>query len=159
MKVLVVYESVYGNTEKIARAIAAAYPEQAEMGVMQVTSLNRESLAGVKLLIVGSPTQAFRPFKETKAWMAGLVPGSLAGVKVAAFDTRLDVKAVNNALLTVLVKIFGYAAKPIADAMVKAGGSLAAEPEGFIVKASEGPLREGELERASEWARGVFAKI
>jgi flavodoxin I len=159
MKVLVVYESVYGNTEKVARAIAAAYPNQAEVGVIQVSSLTKEQLAGVELLIVSSPTQAFRPFKETKAWLASLVPGSLKGIKVAAFDTRLSVKDVNNVILTIMVKFFGYAAKPIGDALVKAGGVLIAEPEGFYVKASEGPLKDGELERAAEWAMGLFAKM
>ena len=159
MKVLVVFESVYGNTEKVARAIATAYPNQAEVGVVQVSSLTKEQLAGVELLIVSSPTQAFRPFKETKVWLASLTPGSLKGIKVAAFDTRLSVKDVNNVILTVMVKLFGYAAKPIGDALVKAGGVLIAEPEGFFVKASEGPLKDGELERAAEWASGLYAKI
>jgi flavodoxin I len=113
----------------------------------------------VELLIVSSPTQAFRPFKETKTWMASLTPGSLKGIKVAAFDTRLSIKDVNNVILTFMAGIFGYAAKPIGDALVKAGGILIAEPEGFFVKASEGPLKDGELERAAEWARGLFAKM
>jgi len=159
MKVLVVYESVYGNTEKVAQAIGAAYPSQAEIGVVQVSSLTKEQLAGVELLIVGSPTQAFSPFKDTKVWMKTLTQGSLNGLKVAAFDTRMNVKDVNNLLLTILAGIFGFAAKPIGAAMVKAGGTLIAEPEGFFVKASEGPLKDGELERAAEWARGLFAKI
>jgi len=159
MKVLVVYESVFGNTEKVARAIAAAYPNQAEIGVVQVSSLTPEQLAGVELLIVGSPTRAFRPWEETKKWMKGLNPGSLKGLKVAGFDTRIAIKDVNNGILTFMVKIFGYAAKPIGAAMLKAGGTLIAEPEGFFVKASEGPLKDGELERAAEWARGLFAKM
>lgn len=159
MKVLVVYESVFGNTEKVARAMAAAYPDPAGIEVVQVASLTPEQLAGVELLIVGSPTRAFRPWEETKKWMKGLTPGSLKGIKVAAFDTRISVKDANNAFLTLMVKLFGYAAKPIADAMLKAGGTLLAEPEGFYVKASEGPLKDGELERAAEWARGLFAKL
>jgi len=35
------------------------------------------------------------------------------------------------------------------------GGYLAAEPEGFIVEDSEGPLKKGELERAASWAKGI----
>jgi len=106
-----------------------------------------------------SAVQTPIPGKETKAWMASLVPGSLKGIKVVAFDTRLSVKDVNNVILTIMVKFFGYAAKPIGEALVKAGGTLIAEPEGFYVKASEGPLKDRELERAAEWARGLFAKI
>ena len=59
-------------------------------------------------------------------------------------------------LLNGLVKVFGYAAKPISDALQKKGGSPAADPEGFIVLDTEGPMKEGEVERASEWARALI---
>jgi hypothetical protein len=38
---------------------------------------------------------------------------------------------------------------------VKKGGELVFPPEGFLVKKSEGPLKDGELERAAEWAKGL----
>jgi hypothetical protein len=56
-----------------------------------------------------------------------------------------------------MVKIFGYAAKPIAEKLVKRGGVLVGEPIGFEVVESEGPLYEGELERAETWARGLLS--
>jgi flavodoxin I len=55
------------------------------------------------------------------------------------------------------VKLFGYAAEPIAAKLQKKGGTLAAPPEGFFVGGTEGPLKEGELERAAQWARRVGA--
>ena len=55
--------------------------------------------------------------------------------------------------------IFGYAAKPIADRLEKKGGQLAVPPEGFYVTDTEGPLVEGELERAAEWARKIAASV
>ena len=51
-----------------------------------------------------------------------------------------------------MVKLFGYAAKPIAAALVKKGGVLAATPVGFYVDDIEGPLLAGEETRAAEWA-------
>lgn len=54
-----------------------------------------------------------------------------------------------------MVKIFGYAAEPIARQLMKKGGTLALPPEGFYVKASEGPLKDGELDRAAAWARQI----
>jgi hypothetical protein len=54
-----------------------------------------------------------------------------------------------------MMKTFGYASKPIADSLVKKGATLAAQPEGFYVADSEGPLKDGELERASNWAAGL----
>jgi hypothetical protein len=79
----------------------------------------------------------------------------LQGKKAAAFDTRMDVKEVNKTFLTFMEKIFGYAAEPIGKALVKAGGSLALKPEGFFVHGSEGPLWDGEIERATQWGEKV----
>jgi hypothetical protein len=84
----------------------------------------------------------------------------LEGVKVAAFDTRFTVSAIENVrILAFFVKIFGYAAKPIADRLEKKGGELVIPPEGFYVDDTEGPLLEGELERAADWARQIVATL
>jgi flavodoxin I len=72
---------------------------------------------------------------------------SLEGVKVAAFDTRVTSK---------FAKIFGNAAGRIARQLTKKGGILTAPPEGFFVTATKGPLKEGELERAAAWAKGIL---
>jgi hypothetical protein len=56
-----------------------------------------------------------------------------------------------------MVSVFGYAAKPIADRLVRKGGELVGEPMGFIVLDAEGPLKEGELERAASWAEGLVS--
>jgi flavodoxin I len=153
VKALVVYDSVYGNTEKVAQAMAAAL----ECEARRVTVVTPEELAGLDALIVGSPTQAFQPLKPVKAFLKSIPAGKLNGIKVAAFDTRMDVKEVGNAVLTVFAKLFGYAAEPIGKQLVKKGGTQAIPPEGFIVKGKEGPLRDGELERAADWARRVLA--
>jgi len=55
-----------------------------------------------------------------------------------------------------MIKLFGYAAKPIAGMLKKKGGSLVQQPEGFYVKDSEGPLKDGELERAARWAQSLL---
>jgi hypothetical protein len=67
----------------------------------------------------------------------------------------MDVKEVKNALLTVLESIFGYAADPMAKALVQKGATLLGKPAGFFVAASEGPLRDGELEKAVAWAKSL----
>jgi len=51
------------------------------------------------------------------------------------------------------VKLFGYASKPIAYKLEKKGGTLIISPEGFFVKESEGPLKDGDLERAVDWTK------
>jgi flavodoxin len=155
MKSLVVYDSFFGNTEQIAQAVSAALAGPGEVAARRVNEVALEHLTGVTLLIIGSPTRAFRPSPAISKFLKKLP--SLAGVNVAAFDTRAALEDVNSRILPPLVKMFGYAAKPIADKLVKKGGRLAAAPEGFLVGGTEGPLKDGECERAAAWAQRLAA--
>ena len=158
MKALVVYDSFFGNTEKIAQAVGDALKSQEEVQTLRVGDAKPEHLAGLSLLIVGSPTRAFSASPATKAWLKALAPNSLRGVKVAAFDTRADMNDVNSRALTAFVKLFGYAAEPIAVSLTKRGGTLVVPAEGFFIADKEGPLKAGELERAAAWAQQIVAK-
>ena len=66
MKVLVAYDSFFGNTEQIARAIGGALGSQEDVATLRVADVTPEQLTGLKLLVVGSPTWGFRPSPETK---------------------------------------------------------------------------------------------
>jgi flavodoxin len=156
MKAMVVYDSAYGNTEQIAQAIGEALGAQGEVETLRVGDVRPEQLAAVDLLIVGSPTQKFRPTPGTTNLLKAIPSNGLQGTKVAAFDTRFTEEAVDKVrILAFFVKMFGYAAKPIADRLEKKGGELVVAPEGFHVGDTEGPLLDGELERAAEWARQI----
>jgi flavodoxin I len=128
---------------------------QENIEVVKVTDLQQEQLEGIDLLIVGSPTRAFKPTKAIVDFLIRVPLNGLDGINVAAFDTRISTTDVNSKVLNGFVKIFGYAAKPIADKLVKKGGKLIIQPEGFYVKDSEGPLKDGELERAAEWVKST----
>ena len=157
MKALVVYDSVFGNTERVARAIGNALGGPEDVETLSVSNVMPEQLTGLRLLIVGSPTRGFRPTPAISNLLKSVPKDGLRGVKVAAFDTRLTVKAIESSIfiLRILVNIFGYAAKPIADRLEKKGGELVLPPEGFFVQGTEGPLIEGELERAAGWAKHI----
>lgn len=142
MKALVVYDSQYGNTEKIAKAIGDAIG--GDVKVARPAEVNAAELASVDLLIVGSPTQGGRPMKPVKDFLFALPATAVKGKKVAAFDTRVP---------STWVKIFGFAAGRIGRALKSKGGTLVAPPEGFYVTGTKGPLKEGELERAGAWAK------
>jgi len=153
MKVLIVYDSVFGNTEKIAQAIGNSLGSEENVETLRVSDVKPEQLIGLELLIVGSPTRVFKPTKAIMNFLNKIPLNVLKGAKVAAFDTRISTVDVNSRFLNILVKLFGYAAKPIADKLEKKGGSLIIPPEGFFVIGSEGPLKDGELERAADWAK------
>jgi len=141
MRALVVYDSTYGNTEKIAQTIGEAIAAQ----VLRVGGVSPSDLTGFDLLIVGSPTHGGRPTPEIQGLLKALGP-ALKGVNVAAFDTRHPSK---------WTLLFGYAAPRIARSLRNNGAALLAPPEGFFVLGTQGPLKEGELERAAGWAKGI----
>ena len=156
MKALIVYDSVFGNTEKIANAIGDSLGIEENAEVLKISDIKLEKLQEIDLLIIGSPTRAFKPTKAIVDFLIKIPINGLKGVNVAAFDTRVNTDDVNSRMLNGLVKIFGYAAKPIADKLQKKGGNLIVPPEGFYVKDSEGPLKDGELERAADWAKSAI---
>ena len=147
MKITVVYDSVYGNTEKIARAIAEAIAASNEVKVLRASEANPSQLTPADLLIVGSPTHAGRPVQAVQDFLKKVPQHSLKDVNVAAFDTRIAKK---------IVGVFGYAAGRIAENLKKKGGTLLSSPEGFFVAGGEGPLKDGELERAATWGKRLL---
>jgi len=155
MKALVIYDSFFGNTEKIAQAIAYALGDPENVILTRVNDVSNLQLQGAEMIVVGSPTRAFKPSKAITDFLGG-IPGSyLNGKRAAAFDTRIQVAQVNSRILTTFVRIFGYAAEPIAKALKKKGAELVVPSEGFFVNDREGPIKDGELERAAEWAQSL----
>jgi flavodoxin len=160
MKAMVAYDSAFGNTEQVARAIGSALGPQEDVETLRVGDVTPERLAGVSLLVVGCPTQKFSPTGATTKLLKRIPKDGLKGVKVAAFDTRFTEAEIEKVkILAFFVRLFGYAAEPIADRLKNKGGELAVPPEAFYVSETEGPLLEGELERAAEWAKQIAATL
>lgn len=159
MKSLVVYDSQYGNTQKIAQAIAERLAQLGSAYAIHVDEVQRGDLRGINLLVVGSPTQQLSATAPIKRWLGILPASGLKGVRAAAFDTRFtEEKIAENKVLPFFVRIFGYGAEPIASRLAKKGAELIAEPEGFYVSDMEGPLLAGELERAVAWAGRLVSR-
>jgi hypothetical protein len=176
MRVVIVYESLFGNTHEVAGAIrdgiAAARPE-ASVSCVQATEADRDQALGADLLVVGGPTHlhglsttvtrkmGLRAEQRVPAgvpghgpqpgaagpgireWFRGL-PKAPAGSRSAAFDTRGDVRHA------------GGAANGIARRLRRHGYELIGEPAGFLVEDVEGPLREGEQDRARAWGASLL---
>jgi flavodoxin len=148
MNALVVYASHFGNTERIAQAIGGALATDSPAKVASFETV-AELPAGLDLLVVGAPTHAHGVPPEVKQFLASLSGETLAGVAVAAFDTRYRVPTL----------ISGSAARGIAKTLKHKGARLVAPPESFFVEHSEGPLAEGEIERAADWARRLVMTL
>lgn len=138
MKALVVYDSNYGNTRKLAETIARALGKRVK--AVHVDEANPGELQGLDLLVVGSPIIAWNPTQKIKKFLGKIKSAGLDNMKAAAFDTRIN------------IKIHGDACEKIGKKLQAAGLKLAADPRYFFVLDKEGPLADGEIESAVEWA-------
>lgn len=149
MNALVVYDSQYGNTERIAQTIADTLRTFGEVRAIRADPAHPVGFQGVDMLIVGCPTQGWRPTRAIQSFLDGTSPEQFRGMAVACFDTRFQ----KSRWLT------GSAATVMAKKLRKTGVELLAPPESFFVQGTEGPLNSGELERAAVWARMLHNRV
>jgi len=166
MRALVVFESMFGNTEKIAVAIGEGLATQLSVDVVEVGTAPTDIDADTILLVVGGPTHAFgmsRPqTRQDAAKQAGgevvsksrgirewlvAVTGS-APVSAVAFDTRVSRGWVP-----------GSAGRAAQRRLRGKGFGTAGEPTSFYVESTLGPLLEGELSRARQWGERLAAPV
>jgi hypothetical protein len=159
MKALVVYESLWGNTEQVARSIADGLALHLEVTVVEVSEAPEAIPEETALTVCGGPTHAFslsRPQTRHDAFKQGATQGEEAmGLRewigrlqhtahagpVVTFDTRVEK----------VRRLPGSAAKKASRLARREGFTVAAEPESFYVLDTEGPLLPGELDRARDW--------
>ncbi len=88
MKSLIIFDSEYGNTEKIAAAISEGIAEEIEAEIMNISKLKLSMLQEIDVLVIGSPTQGGRPTKMMQDFIDRMPEGLLKGKAIAVFDTR-----------------------------------------------------------------------
>ena len=153
MQALVIYDSVFGNTEKIAQSIASGLRATHETQCLRADSVSVAQIRAADIVVIGSPTRRFRATPATHSVLDSIPSAALQGKKVAAFDTRLQMNGVKGLLFRKIIDKGGYAAPLIASALESKAGTLALPAEGFFVKGEKGPLVNGEPERASDWGK------
>jgi hypothetical protein len=168
VRVLVVYESMYGNTHAVATDIAAGLSAAHEVTLVPVTRASRVLVAGADLIVAGAPTHQHglptigsrRMAAETarepdsgltmdpdadgpglRAWLEGL---NAEGLLAAAFDTRLSG----------MPALTGRASRPIARVLTRRGCRVLLAPESFLVD-GQNALLQGEATRACSWGKLV----
>jgi flavodoxin len=151
MNALVLYDSQFGNTERIAEAITLVLQEVLTTRLGTTTEIGdcAEALHDVDLLVVGGPTQAHGVSPNLKPSLECLGERSLHGVRAAVFDTRLHGPRF----------VTGSAAVRLARMLRRRGAWIVVPPASFIVGGREGPLDAGEVDRARAWAREVLRAV
>lgn len=168
MRALVVYESMFGNTKKIASAIA----DELGCAAVPVKEATQAQLAAVDLVVVGGPTHAWgmsRPSTRKAAAEQAAKPGSGLTLEpdatgtglrewltahagqlpaAVAFDTRIKMPAM----------ISGRASRRIAAVLRRSHVRQPVAPQSFLVsKANQ--LQPGELDRAAGWGRQLASHL
>ncbi|QNN51885.1 flavodoxin family protein [Nocardioides mesophilus] len=160
MRAWVVYESMFGNTEEVARAVAEGLSTRANVELYDMARAPAEINGLLDLIVVGAPTHAFslsRPSTRASAIEQGATHGAAErGVRewlehlhdgphselVAAFDTRVD-----------KIRHLPGSAAHKAERLARHHGYSPAGRMSFYVSDAPGPLLPGELDRAREWGR------
>ncbi|TDV44138.1 flavodoxin family protein [Actinophytocola oryzae] len=156
---LVVFESMFGNTKKIAEAVADGLRTELTVEVAEARSAPAVLGSEVDLLVVGGPTHAFGMSRRSTRADAGrqgadreaaagtglreFVEGLAAGTArpaVAAFDTKVS-----------RPRLPGSAARAARNRLRRAGFRTVSQAENFHVSGTPGPLLDGELARARVW--------
>ena len=152
MRIAIIYDSVFGNTATVAEALARSARELGEVTLLSVRDAATFAPDGFDLLLIGSPTRGFAPTPAISEFTAGLPTVS---IRAAAFDTRLDPDHIQPVPLRWVVQVGGYAANRIAGTLSEKGYNVL-EPNGdFLVEGAEGPLKQGEIERAEAWLKQI----
>ncbi len=149
MKVLVVYESAYGNTKRIALTIASTLEAKVAVRLMTAGEVSPKDVEGINLLVIGCPTQTHGLTANTEALLEDIPHGALQNMAVAVFDTRFH----GSRWVT------GSAAPVLAKELEQHGAKLVVAPESFFGTGYEGPLEPGEVERAADWARAILGHV
>lgn len=152
MNTLVVYASHFGNTERLARSMAATLSAFGPTEVVPVDPPPVVALEGVDLLVVASPTEGFRQMPTMRAFLEKLSREALRHLSVACFDTRVHMPWPLNS----------SAAKGMARQLRQKGITLLVPPETFFVQGIKGTqgavLLAGEEARAVQWAVNIHTK-
>ena len=143
MQTTVVFFSKFGHTQKVAEVIADALQTAGPVRLLALDQLVPAQLQGADLVIMGTPTHRMNLPTDVRPLLARLPSRCLQHIHVAAFDTSYK--------MSWWLAPF-TAARKLSRWLRKLGGKQVAAPQSFHVMAMEGPLYEGELGRAREWA-------
>ncbi|HUI00047.1 MAG TPA: flavodoxin domain-containing protein [Nitrososphaerales archaeon] len=136
-KAVVLYDTVFGNTEKVASALARGLRRYCEVDFQAITEADPARLSGYDLIAVGAPTQGFTAHRPMKDFLSRLESKGLEGRLGFAFDTKID------------SRLSGSAAKFIEERLGKLGLKMARPRASAIVSGGtkDNVLREGEEAR------------
>ena len=162
MSVLIVVESLFGNTMTVARAVAAGLTGRgADVTVVRCGEAPTQLPAEVSLLLAGAPTHNLHlPNRASRSQAVGRDADEAGAIGLAEWigtaRPRTDLRVIT--FDTTMGGAFaGSAAKAAMKLLRRRGFSASERGPGFLVSGTPGPLRDGEEERARTWGAGLVS--
>ncbi len=155
MKILILYDSKYGNTAELAQSMEKALEMKHDTDCKSISDVTSLEFDKADLLIVGSPTHGGRPTQDLLNLIDSMPSDALEDKQFAAFDTSIDTKDM-GIFLKILISIIGYAAPKLHSQLKKRGGKSVGSATTFFVAGKEGPLKAGEKQRAQDWVKSLL---
>jgi flavodoxin len=149
MNILIIYYSSFGNTQLIAESIAETLRDKGYIRLIMADKLNHAELQQADLVIVGSPIYRHSSIDAVKALLKEVPDDLIHSIKVAAFDVHHRMARGKS----------GSTERKITEDFQKDGVNMVVPPESFFVVGHTGPLEEGEIERAKEWAMFIAKHV
>jgi menaquinone-dependent protoporphyrinogen IX oxidase len=151
MKGIVVFDTSYGNTKAIAQAISETLGESGiDVDAFPVKEVKKLSAKENDFLVIGSPTRFGTMSFAMKGFLRKVKSEEWAGKPFAAFDTENPENIDKNE---------GSAAEKIAVNLRDKKMSQLLPVLKAVVHDMKGPLKEGEVERAKEYARRLAVEL
>jgi len=151
MKGIVVYDTSYGNTKKVAETITETLRESGiEVNLFHVKDVKKLSAKEYSFLVLGSPTKFGTMSFAMRGFLGKVKSEEWMNKPFAAFDTENPEN---------VEKKQGSAGEKIAQRLVEKKMNQLAPVLKALVHEMKGPLLEGEIERTKEYAKGLAAKL
>lgn len=151
MKGIVVYDTSYGNTKKIAETIADTLKESGiEVDLFHRKDVKKLSATDYDFLVLGSPTKFGTMSFAIRGFLGKVKSDEWMNKPFAAFDTENPEN---------VEKKQGSAAEKIAEKLKEKKMNQLLPVLKALVHEMKGPLVEGEIERTKDYAKELATKL
>lgn len=155
MNIIVIYDSLYGNTDKIAQYIAEKLKTNHKVIIDKINENTIQKIKGAELIIIGSPTHGFNASQNILKLIKSLNDEMLKDKKVALFDTR-TIPADIPKFFRFMIQKAGYAAPKLHHFFQTKGCNVISVPLGIDVHGKEGPIVDGEMKKVENWVNNLI---
>ncbi len=151
MKGLVVYDTSYGNTKKIAETISETLKDSGiEVDTFYVKDVKKMSAKDYNFLVLGSPTKFGTMSFAVRFFLGKVKSEEWMNKPFVAFDTENPENIESKE---------GSAAEKIAERLKEKQMNQLLPVLKAVVLGWKGPIQEGEIERTKDYARELAIKL